>query len=113
MVFEYEFSDDSFRKGKYMIRDRELPLSREGAEQLAIRALAFLAGEPEELGRFLALAGLGPETIRNAASDPAFLAGVMEYFMENEPLLLVFTAREKVRPTMFAAARYLLDQEEE
>ncbi len=93
-----------------MLRDREPPLNREGAEQLAIRALAFLANEPEELGRFLALAGLGPETIRTAASDPGFLAGVLEYFMENEPLLLVFAAREKVRPTLFAAARYMLDQ---
>ena len=32
-----------------MIRERALPLSREGAEDLAIRALAFLAEEPEEL----------------------------------------------------------------
>ncbi|WP_370877164.1 DUF3572 domain-containing protein [Kaistia dalseonensis] len=93
-----------------MIRDRERPLDREAAEQLAIRALAFLAGEPEELGRFLALAGLGPDTIRTAAGDPGFLAGVLEYFMENEPLLLVFCAREKVRPTLFAAARFILDQ---
>ncbi|MCX5496419.1 DUF3572 domain-containing protein [Kaistia dalseonensis] len=85
-------------------------MDREAAEQLAIRALAFLAGEPEELGRFLALAGLGPDTIRTAAGDPGFLAGVLEYFMENEPLLLVFCAREKVRPTLFAAARFILDQ---
>ena len=41
-----------------MIRDREPPMSLEGAEQLAIKALAFLASEPEELGRFLALAPL-------------------------------------------------------
>lgn len=92
-----------------MIRERALPLSREGAEDLAIRALAFLAEEPEELGRFLALAGLGPETLRYAASDPAFLTGVLEYFLESEPLMLVFCARENVRPTLFAAARYLLD----
>jgi len=92
-----------------MIRERALPLSREGAEDLAIRALAFLAEEPEELGRFLALAGLGPETLRSAASDPAFLTGVLEYFLESEPLMLVFCARENVRPTLFAAARYLLD----
>lgn len=94
-----------------MIAKREPPLTIEGAENLAIRALAFLAGEPEELGRFLALVGLGPETIRTAAADPGFLAGVLEYFMENEPLLLVFCAREAVRPTLFAAARYLLDRE--
>lgn len=94
-----------------MIRDREPPLTLEGAEALAIQALAFLASEPEELGRFLALVGLGPETLRSAAADPGFLAGVLEYFLENEPLLIVFADGEKVRPTMFAAARYLLDRE--
>ena len=94
-----------------MIRDRQMPLSLDEAESLAIRALGFLASEPEELGRFLALAGLGPETIRNAAEDPLFLAGVLEFFMENESLLLVFCARENVRPTLFAAARFLLDRE--
>jgi len=94
-----------------MIRDREPPMTIEGAEALAIRALAFLAGEPEELGRFLALTGIGPEVLRSAAADPGFLAAVLEHFMENEPLLLVFAARENVRPTLIAAARYLLDRE--
>ncbi|MCX5516265.1 DUF3572 domain-containing protein [Kaistia algarum] len=94
-----------------MIRDRKLPLSRDEAESLAIRALAYLAEEPEELGRFLALVGLGPENLRAAAADGGFLAGVLEYFMASEPLLLVFCARENVRPTLFAAARYLLDDE--
>jgi hypothetical protein len=94
-----------------MARQARMPLSREEAEALAVRALAFLAGEPEELGRFLALAGLGPQTLRSAAADPGFLAAVLEYFMGNEPLLLVFCARENVRPTLFAAARYLLDGE--
>ena len=94
-----------------MIRDREPPMTIEGAEALAIRALAFLAEEPEELGRFLALAGIGPESLREAAAEPGFLAGVLEYFMASEPLLLVFCARENVRPTLFAAARFLLDPE--
>ena len=94
-----------------MIRDREPPMTAEGAEQLAIRALAFLAGEGEELGRFLALAGIGPETLREAAADPGFLAGVLEYYLDNEPLLLVFASRENVRPTLIAAARYLLERE--
>ncbi|MBZ9936584.1 DUF3572 domain-containing protein [Mesorhizobium sp. BR1-1-16] len=94
-----------------MIRDREPPMSLEGAEQLAIKALAFLASEPEELGRFLALAGIGPETLRTAAADPGFLAAVLEYFLENEPLLLVLAARDNIRPTLFAAARFLLDRE--
>lgn len=94
-----------------MARERDKPMSLEDAETLAIRALAFLAGEPEELGRFLALAGIGPETLRTAAADPGFLAGLLEYYLENEPLLLTFASRENVRPTLIAAARYLIDRE--
>ena len=94
-----------------MTRKPGVPLSIEEAEHLAIRALAFLSEEPEEIGRFLALAGSGPETLRDAAAEPGFLAGVLEYFMANEPLLLVFCSRENVRPTLFAAARFLLDRE--
>lgn len=94
-----------------MNRKPQAPMSRDSAEQLAIDGLAFLVSEPEELGRFLALAGIGPETLRTAAADPAFLVAVLEFFLENEPLLLVFAARMNIRPTLIAAARYLLDGE--
>ena len=36
------------------------------AEQLAIAALGFIAGEPEQLGRFLAMSGIGPDSLRGA-----------------------------------------------
>ena len=48
-------------------------ITRKIAESLAIQALGFMAGEPERLGAFLAATGIGPETIRKAAADPAFL----------------------------------------
>ena len=44
------------------------------AETLAIQGLSFLAKEPARLGAFLAESGLGPETIRQAAQNPAFAA---------------------------------------
>ena len=51
------------------------------AEALAIAALTFIAGEPEPLGRFLALTGIGPESIRAAAHEPRFLLGVLGVVM--------------------------------
>jgi len=42
------------------------------AEHLAIAALGFIAGEPERLGRFLAITGIGPDSIRAAAREPQF-----------------------------------------
>lgn len=83
-------------------------MSRENAENLAVEALGFLAREPEHLGRFLAATGIGPHQIRDLASDPSFLAGVLEFLMSDETMLLTFTENARLRPTMIAAARFAL-----
>lgn len=82
--------------------------SREEAENIAVEALGFLAREPEYLGRFLAATGIGPHDIRNMAEDSSFLAGVLEFVMSDETLLLTFTENVRVRPTLIAAARFAL-----
>ena len=82
--------------------------SREAAEALAIQALNFLATEPERLGRFLALSGLGPESIRAAATESGFLAGVLAHLGEDETLLVAFAAEAGVKPAEVDRARRLL-----
>ena len=54
------------------------PITPEAAEGLAIQALTFIAGDGERLGRFLAVTGIGPAEIRDAACEPGFLAGVLK-----------------------------------
>ena len=83
-------------------------LSVEVAEELAISALAYLAGNPEVLGRFLSLTGIGPADLRAAAREPGFLSGVLEFFLADESLLLAFVEEAQLRPTMVAAARHVL-----
>lgn len=83
-------------------------LSLDEAEAIAIKGLEFLAGDPEQLGRFLAVTGIGPRDLRAAAAEPGFLAGVIEFFMADETLLLAFATNAGIRPTLFAAARHLL-----
>src|SRR5262245_47114491 len=87
-----QFSGDSLRNGKYKAMARVNRIDRQAAEQLAIQALAYLAGDPERLGRFLALTGLGPETIRAAATsrDSQFLAGVLDHIAGDDGLLTAF-----------------------
>jgi hypothetical protein len=82
--------------------------AHEAAESLAIQALNFLATEPERLGRFLALSGLGPESIRAAAAESDFLAGVLAHLGEDEPLLVAFAAEAGVTPAEVDRARRLL-----
>jgi hypothetical protein len=78
------------------------------AEQLAIAALGFIAGEPERLGRFLALTGIGPESIRAAAGESNFLLGVLDYVAADESLLLGFAEHGGIEPDQVARAREVL-----
>jgi hypothetical protein len=73
--------------------------TREAAEAVAIQALTYIAGDPERLGRFLAITGVGPAEIRSAAAHPDFLAGVLEYLVSDEELLTAFAADADLRPT--------------
>jgi hypothetical protein len=75
------------------------------AEAVAIRALDGLAASPERLGRFLALTGLSPQSIRDVASSPGFLAAVLDHVTADEPLLLAISAETGISPEAFAAAR--------
>jgi hypothetical protein len=78
---------------------------RQAAEELAIAALGFIAGEPERLGRFLALTGIGPESIRAAARAPNFLLGVLDHVASEESLLLAFAEHGGIDPAEVARAR--------
>jgi hypothetical protein len=75
-----------------------LSTSAENAESLAVSALAFLAAEPERLERFLALTGLGPHNLRQAAAAPGFHASVLDYVVGDESLLLAFAQDTRMEP---------------
>ena len=78
------------------------------AEELAIAALSFIAGEPEQLGRFLAMTGIGPDLLRDAAREPRFLAGVLDHVAADEALLLAFAAANEIDPEAVMRARDVL-----
>ena len=81
------------------------PEERAAAETLALAALAFIAAEPERLGRFLAMSGIGPDSIRAAAREPQFLLGVLDYVAADEPLLIAFAAENAIPPRAVMEAR--------
>ena len=80
----------------------------ESAELVAIAALSFLAEDPERLGLFLSVSGIGPEAVRAAAREPGFLAGVLEHILGDEPLLLAFADGAGLDPADIARARRAL-----
>jgi len=91
-----------------MIRSRDATPSRaehDAAERLAISALGYLAADPDHLERFLSLSGLDPSSLRDAAASPDFLAGVLDFMLEDENLLLAFAADQNIRPETIVRAR--------
>lgn len=74
-------------------------------EALAIAALGFLAEDQERLGRFLAITGLDPATLRAAARAPGFLGAVLDHLLADESLLLAFAANHQLVPASIASAR--------
>jgi hypothetical protein len=81
---------------------------REVAEIVAVQALSFIAGDPERLGAFLAETGIGPETLRSAASDPHFLGNVLDFVMRDDATVKAFASASQLHPTNIAAARQAL-----
>jgi hypothetical protein len=67
-------------------------------EIVAIRALAFIAEDPDRLERFLLLTGTRPETLRSEAGTPGFLSGVLQHVVGWEPWLLEFAAYAEMTP---------------
>lgn len=82
---------------------------REVAEIVAVQALSFIASEPERLGLFLAESGIGPETLRNAAADPQFLASVLDFIMRDDATVKAFADVSQLHPTNIAAAHQALN----
>jgi hypothetical protein len=80
----------------------------EGAREVALAVLTFLAANPEHLGRFLAVTGVGPGQLRGLVDDAGFQVGLLEFVLGDESLLLAFAESARVRPTAIAIARNTL-----
>lgn len=89
---------------------KPLRLSFAEAEIIALKGLGFLAADPERLSRFLALSGVSPSDVRSAAADRHFLAGILNHLLQDESLLLTFTADEDLDPRLPAQAAEILNE---
>ena len=78
------------------------------AEELAIRVLGWLAQDADMMGRFLALTGIEPGAIRQAAREPGFHAGVIAFLMGHEPTLMSFCGSAGVEAYYVAACHRVL-----
>ena len=84
-------------------------MTPEHAEAIALQAFAFLAREDDLLMRFANLSGILPNDMRQAASEPGFLTGILDFFLSHEPDLLALAEAETIAPEQIATARMVLN----
>jgi hypothetical protein len=88
---------------------KSIRISRDEAEVIALKALGFLANDASRLSRFLALSGVDLNNLRAAAQSPEFLSGLLNHLLQDESLLLAFTAEQDFDPRLPALAAQALE----
>lgn len=76
---------------------------------IAIAALSHFATDAKTLSRFFALTGLDPQSLREAAASPGFAAGILDFVLQDERLLVEIAQAQDTTPEAIAAARHRLE----
>jgi hypothetical protein len=79
-------------------------------ETLAIHAVTYLLSDARTRDGFLGSTGLEESAIRAGLENISFLAGVLEYLLNREDLLLEFCKQYDYPPEMPAKALHALSQ---
>ena len=69
-------------------------MTREMAEVLGLKALAWLVGHDDLRGVFLGATGLAQSDLADGAKDPAFLGQVLEFLMMDDAWVVGFCDAE-------------------
>lgn len=92
---------------------REKPRSPEGQaaadRDLAMRAFAHVAADPELAAALLAAAGAAPSDLRAMARNPEFAGFILDFLLESDERILGFAAAEGTTPEAVHRARLRLD----
>jgi hypothetical protein len=84
------------------------PKTPENAEILALEGLGWLAGEENEIQRFMDQAGIDAAALRDAAGSPGMALAVLDFLLGNDDLLLRFCESAGIAPKALHLARHQL-----
>jgi hypothetical protein len=87
---------------------REGPISPASAEITALRALAWVVGDQDRAGRFLASTGCDADTLRRRAGEAEMLGAVLDFLLDDEGSLLAFADAADLPAQSVALARVAL-----
>ena len=85
-----------------------MKISLFAAEAIALDALTFIVSGEEIAGRFIDATGIDLSRIRDEATKPDFLRGVMHFIIESDELIIAFAAAADLKPEQIVAAAQAL-----
>ena len=80
----------------------------EEIKNLAHEALIQIFEDSYRSQRFFALTGLIPQQIRQEMNRPEFIAGILDYMIQDEPFLKEFADTQDLNPAAITLARLRL-----
>lgn len=83
-------------------------IGRDAAEILALKALGWIAADPDRLGAFLGATGTSAADLRLRAGAPEFLLSVLDFLLMDDASVIGFCAAEGYACTDPLAARQAL-----
>ncbi|TNE36068.1 MAG: DUF3572 family protein [Alphaproteobacteria bacterium] len=83
-------------------------MNLEQSEILALKALTYIAGDEKALSWLMAETGLGPADLLRQAENPETLAGVLDFLLGHENILIDFCNAEGMDSSQPARARRYL-----
>jgi len=78
------------------------------AETIALRALAWLAGNEALLPVFLGATGASLAELKSRAAEPDFLGSVLDFLLLDDAWVIAFAAEHGLPPASLQAARAAL-----
>lgn len=80
--------------------------SGKDSETIALEALAFIAANDDEIGRFLGATGMSPETLRANAGTREVLAAALGHVLGYEPNARAFAESTGYKPEQLRRAAH-------
>lgn len=83
-------------------------MRQETAETEALKVLTWLAGQDHLFGTFLGATGATAADVARGASDPVFLAAVLDFLMQQDDWVLAYADDTGTKPGVPMTARAYL-----
>ena len=83
-------------------------MQQDEAESIALKALAWLAGNDELMPVFLGATGASADELRSQADNPAFLASVLDFLATDDAWIMAFCNAEGLPNESIMRARHAM-----